>query len=99
MVCLRRQEPRAGDVQDERLFTGCDVDRHKQERLSAMTTVINRKLCMQAKAGAESLPARGEGVGMDDGIIHLKFFFVCVGIGAGVCHTVCPVPFHLDPDP
>ena len=28
-----------GDVQDERLFTGCDVDRHKQERLSAMRTI------------------------------------------------------------
>ena len=28
MVCMQRQEPRASDVQDERLFTGCDVDRH-----------------------------------------------------------------------
>ena len=83
MVCLRRQEPRAGDVQDVWLFTGCDVCRCEQERLSAIPTVINRKLCMQAKAGAESLPARGEGVGMDYGIIHLKFCFVCVGIGAG----------------
>ena len=34
-------------------------------RMNGIPTVINRKLCMQTKAGAESLPARGEGVGMD----------------------------------
>jgi hypothetical protein len=33
-------------------------------RMNGIPTVINRKLCMQAKAGAESLPARGEGVGI-----------------------------------
>jgi len=34
---------RIGDVQDERLFTGCDVDRHKQERLSAMPMSTERE--------------------------------------------------------
>ena len=34
-------------------------------RSREQSPAINRKLCMQAKAGAESLPGRGEGVGMD----------------------------------
>ena len=46
---------------DLRLYTGCMVCRCEQERSPA----INRKLCMQAKAGAESLPAGGEGVVMN----------------------------------
>jgi signal transduction histidine kinase/CheY-like chemotaxis protein len=51
------------DGLDDRLFTGCDVDRHKQERLSAMPMVINTRFGMQAKAGAESLPTGCEGIG------------------------------------
>ena len=43
MVCLRRQEPRASDVQDERLFTGCDVSRCEEERLLTRSHVCMRR--------------------------------------------------------
>jgi hypothetical protein len=64
IVCMRRQEPRAGDIQDVLYACGGRSQEQAMFRMNGIPTVINRKLCMQAKAGAVSLPARGEGVGI-----------------------------------